>query len=100
MTADGLGADGLAHGGGVYLEQPGNTTLQDEVLDVCIHLAAMRANSYPGTDSVDLTVVRTSTIAQCIMMLLFVLCMTDVIPETEEAYTIAKYSPEHLQGTY
>ena len=54
MTADGLGADGLAHGGGVYLEQPGNTTLQDEVLDVCIHLAAMRANSYPGTDRVDL----------------------------------------------
>ena len=30
MTADGLGADGLADGGGVHLEQPGNATLHDE----------------------------------------------------------------------
>ena len=26
--------------------------------------------------------------------------MTDVIAETEEPYTIAKNSPENLQGTY
>ena len=38
VTANGLGANGLAHGGGVHLEQPGNTILHDEALDVRIHL--------------------------------------------------------------